>query len=289
MPAPSDGGPHLMTSAKDGLRTVRRALLDAGDRRRGVPVPPAAIRSKVPGNFRAAGRQCVQQMVSLGGLRPDDRVLELGCRGGRVAIPLMGYLSDRGSYDGVDDWPEGIAWCRQAISGRRPDFAFHDVARSTRPAGDPIARLPFLDSSFDFVVFGSILGLSPGDFSYYLAEACRLLRPGGTYFGTWFLLNPSRSDSTEPDRLLPPIACHEPAARRRLQQLGLEVRGVYRGDWDGFSPALGHQDVIIAPSPPRSSPACPLRHARPPDEGIRPGPRRSTPPAERARLPPTAN
>ena len=51
----------------------------------------------------------------------------------------------------------------------------------------PIAPLPFADGFFDFALLVSINHLSPSAFDFYQAEAARVLRPEGTYFGTWYL------------------------------------------------------------------------------------------------------
>ncbi|HEX4082797.1 MAG TPA: methyltransferase domain-containing protein [Acidimicrobiales bacterium] len=264
---------------KAATRPVVRRIDDALDRRHGVPVPPWSLRSQVPGDFRAVGRAFLGYMVDLGGLRPEDRLLDIGCRAGRMTIPLTGYLGPDGAYDAVDDWPEGTAWCQQVITTRYPNFRFRQLSmggpppvagatEATRPAtpdatapapSDATAPapepLPYADATFDFVTLGAILQLTPDAFDWYLAEAARVVRPGGTYFGTWFLWNDGRPDTGRPDTgrpngsrvgTAPAIACTEDEARRRLGSLGLTVDVVHRGGWDGYEPSLSHQDLVIA-------------------------------------------
>jgi SAM-dependent methyltransferase len=256
---------------KAATAPVVRRIDDARDRRHRVPVPPWSLRSRVPGDFRAVGRAFLGYMVDLGGLRPDDHLLDIGCRAGRMTIPLTGYLGPDGAYDAVDDWAEGTAWCEQVITTRYPNFRFRqlsmggpppvaEAAEATRPATPdatalppeprPPEPLPYADATFDFVTLGAILQLTPEAFDWYLVDAARVIRPGGTYFGTWFLWNESRPDEDRPGGsrtgAAPAIACTEAEARRRLGSLGLTVEAVHRGAWDGCEPSLSHQDLVIA-------------------------------------------
>jgi SAM-dependent methyltransferase len=227
--------------AKPPARRARRAFDDARDRLRGRPVPPWSLRSQVAGDFRAVGSEYAGYMVDLGGLRPDDRVLDIGCRAGRLAVPLLDRIGPHGRYEGVDSWPEGVAWCRRAITPRHRNFRFQVVPREVGPAaGDPVP-LPFEDGTFDFVVFVTVSALSRRAFDHYLSECARLLRVSGTYLGAWYLL----AGSSDPDRLPSPVACTEEDARRRLTSLGIQAAAVYRGSWDGHLPALSYTDVVV--------------------------------------------
>jgi SAM-dependent methyltransferase len=238
-PAKGGGGgrSQIAPIARSVTRSAKRHVRDVQHRLSGLPVPPWRLRSAVPGDFWAVGEEFRGYLVALGGLQPDDRVLEIGCRVGRMAIPLTRYLGSDGSYEGIDDSVAGTDWCSRAISSRFPNFTFRQVA----DAGVPKEGLPYEDEMFDFVLFGSIGGLAPDVFSACVNEGARVLRRGGSYFGTWYLV---RGDSLRPGH--PPIACTESEARRRLEDLGLTVEAVHRGDWDGQQPAVSFQDIVIA-------------------------------------------
>ena len=110
------------------------------------------------------------------GLTPDSRVLDVGCGTGQLAVPLEPYLSDRGCYTGTDIGPEAVAFCRGHF--RRPNFAFHVNA---------MTRLPLAAERFDIVAFFSVFTHTfPDETVLLLAEARRLLAPGGVVIGDVF-------------------------------------------------------------------------------------------------------
>jgi SAM-dependent methyltransferase len=142
---------------------ARAAVLDARDavlRRRDPLTPPRRLGFVGGGDFRTAGEAFRQLFVDVGGLRPEDDVLDVGSGVGRGAIGLTGWL--QGRYEGIDVVRRGIEWCQQAITPRYPNFHFQvaDVYnRHYNPVGRFSAseyRFPFEDRSFDFVVLTSV-------------------------------------------------------------------------------------------------------------------------------------
>lgn len=112
------------------MRWRRRALL-----------PPAHLRiyyhrTRNPDAFTRAYDGARDELISRG-LRPEHRVLDIGCGIGNLPLGLAGYLTD--SYDGMDVHAEAVAWCQRAITARHPTFRFHraDLAsrRTTRRVG----------------------------------------------------------------------------------------------------------------------------------------------------------
>jgi SAM-dependent methyltransferase len=202
------------------------------------------------------------------GLRPEHRVLDIGCGIGNLALGLSDYL--RGGYDGVDIHPEAIAWCQQAITPRYPNFRFHraDVAsRAYNPDGriaPSTYRFPFPDQSFDFIFLASVFThMMPADVEHYVHEVARLLAPEGRCIASYFLLN----DETRPgvdaglsfmsfgvdhasgvcrlhDKFVPEaaVAFEETFVRRILQQAGLRIESVRRGRW--WNGERHDQDVL---------------------------------------------
>src|SRR5271169_1165176 len=91
-------------SVKAIARPLAWRLSDMAARSRGTLSPPRRLAVQVPGDFVSVGREFLAYFRNLGYLRPDQRVLDVLCGPGRMAIPLTGYLSAQGSYEGVDTW-----------------------------------------------------------------------------------------------------------------------------------------------------------------------------------------
>jgi len=49
--------------------------------------------------FKENGEEFLEHYVKLGGLEPDERMLDLGSGIGRKTLPLVSYLSRSGSYE----------------------------------------------------------------------------------------------------------------------------------------------------------------------------------------------
>ena len=161
--------------------------------------------------------------------------------------PFSRYLNDTTTYLGVDTWPTGIDWCERHIATSSPNFSFQlldlfDQKYNPRGRpGDDTLEIGAISESFDFATLIAILHLEPGRFRRYLGEVGRLLRPGGHYLGTWYLVEDDRRRPGE----LPRTAMSERAARAMLDDVGIDVLRLDRGRWDGRTDGLSYQDVIV--------------------------------------------
>ena len=118
------------------------------------------------------------------GLRPGERVLDLGCGAGRHAFEMYRRGADVIAFDQDADELSGVRDLFAAMrdAGEVPEGAEADVKE-----GDALA-LPFADGEFDRIVAAEILEHVPADLQA-LAELVRVLRPGGTIAITvprWF-------------------------------------------------------------------------------------------------------
>ncbi|MEJ7796437.1 MAG: methyltransferase domain-containing protein [Nocardioides sp.] len=109
------------------------------------------------------------------GLRPGERVLDLGCGAGRHAFEMYRRGADVIAFDQDADELSGVRDLFVAMreAGEVPEGAEADVKE-----GDALA-LPFADGEFDRVVAAEILEHIPDDLSA-IAELVRVTRPGGT-------------------------------------------------------------------------------------------------------------
>jgi SAM-dependent methyltransferase len=111
------------------------------------------------------------------GVRPGDRVLDLGCGFGRHAYESM----RRGARVVACDF--SLAELKD-VSGMFAAIADEEAATLPAPAwggcvnGDG-TKLPFADGSFDRIIASEVLEHIPDD-GAAMAELARVLRPGGT-------------------------------------------------------------------------------------------------------------
>jgi len=118
------------------------------------------------------------------GLQPGDRVLDLGCGGGRHAFEAHRRGASVVAFDrnGADTKDAASMLAAMRLAGEAPVDSL-----GTAVNGDALA-LPFADGVFDRVIAAEVLEHIP-DHGVAAAELGRVLRPGGTMAVTvprWF-------------------------------------------------------------------------------------------------------
>jgi len=264
--------PELKEACNAAFAELLVAFGYAGEGERDL-CPPPELMYVGGGDFHAVGEEFLGYFVDLGGLRPEHRVLDVGCGVGRMAVPLTRYLGDGGSYEGFDIVPEAIAWCTANITARHPNFRFqlaeiHNSRYSpdvTLQARD--YRFPYRKRSFDFVFLTSIFThMLPEDVVHYVGEIARVLKPGGKLLATFYLLNeeslrlqdngtsrfqfrhalgPCRVSRADVPEAV--VAYDEAFVLELLDRVGLELEPPIRyGSWPGREAFLSGQDVVAA-------------------------------------------
>ena len=247
----------------------------------GSMVPPRSMSFVGSGNFLEIGNEFKGYFVELADLRPSDRILDVGCGIGRMAVPLTGYLSGEGEYFGFDIVKKGIRWCQGRISPKFNNFHFQhsDVYNKYyNPNGKVLSRdfrFPFENGFFDFVFLTSVFThMLPTDLKNYLGEISRVLKPGGKTLITFFLLNSESKAllSSEASSLdfkheiagcltvnpkVPEdaVAYGEDFILNLYDHNGLIINHpIHYGSWCGRSNFLSYQDLVIATRRSASSP-----------------------------------
>lgn len=152
-------------------------------------------------------------------------MLDVGCGAGRMAIPLMGYLNEKGSYEGFDPVVEHVRWYLEHIESRHPNFRFRylaEVARVSAPGAKSFITWFLIDDDAERRISDRI---SPTRF--------------GRDLGGFRVVDPNVPESA--------VAYCEEAARALYVRNGLKIAEPIRwGQWSVRPDGLSFQDIVIA-------------------------------------------
>jgi SAM-dependent methyltransferase len=170
-------------------------------RNRFIPIPPAE-RNFVTKNYQdfLSDGVGLARALTLAGLQPNHSVLDLGCGLGRLALPLTQFLSNEGSYFGIDINLSGVAWCHENITIRYPNFQFAVINARNRNYRAPheygqedLAHtwLPIpQERRFDVIcAFSLFTHLKWEEVDWYFHKVSDRLANSGVFVGTFFLMS----------------------------------------------------------------------------------------------------
>ena len=236
-------------------------------------LPPLHLRRYVGPlqSFESSGMEFMSYLREIAALQPDERVFDIGCGCGQMALHLKDYLDANGSYVGVDIHRPSIVWCQKKIARRHHNFHFaHIDVRNLayNPNGTQLAeayRFPFEDRSFDLILLKSVFThIRPPDVSNYLGEVSRLLKNNGRCLATFFLLNEAQATLAKhganelafnygegewryvhehsPESA---VAYDETFVMQLLENHGLRLEKRFYGRWTGREDGLSYQDILL--------------------------------------------
>jgi SAM-dependent methyltransferase len=221
--------------------------------------------------FRLIGDEFFGHFQRYGEIKPQSRILDIGCGIGRMSRPFVPFLDPiKGRYEGFDIDVGGIRWCRDHYRNH-PNFRFQ-CADIYNKFYNPSGRVkpeeftfPYEDASFDFAFATSVFThMTLPSIARYLKETARVLSPEGRALLTVFLWNAeSQSLVTQGKSHLPfrehgdlivvdpnlpedAIATRQTDWENAMRDSGLEVVGdVLWGSWCGRAKHVSYQDMVI--------------------------------------------
>lgn len=121
--------------------------------------------------LRGKLRQMRQRAIDLAQIQPGDRVLDVGCGTGTLALEVLPRVGAAGRVTGIDPGTKQIARARSKAARRHLPVDFEIGV---------IEHLTFPDQTFDAVLSTLMMHHLPDDLKRRgLAEIARVLKPGG--------------------------------------------------------------------------------------------------------------
>jgi SAM-dependent methyltransferase len=258
-----------------GRSYLKNVLLDLWEKLTGTAdseIPPHRLNISGNGPFRLLGDNNLHLCGSIGQLKPEDSVLDIGCGIGRTALAMAKFLTSKGSYTGLDVIKFAVEWCQRHVAGMHPNFSFvyADIQNETyNRRGKIIPHLydfPFENETFTFSLATSLFThLLPLTAERYIKEAERVLRPGGRFLSTWFLLDerteaglasgnallqfPFRFEVHAQNTLYAPeqaVAFRRSCVEEMLLRNGFIIETLAYGRWSGGASTIDSaQDVVL--------------------------------------------
>jgi len=142
------------------------------------------------------GKEQAEEVIKYLSIRPEDKILDVGCGCGRLAIHFLNYLNEQGKYIGIDIDKYFISYCSDNISILKDNFKFQfmDVyngayGREGKLKADEVI-FPVESESMDVVILWSVFThMNLTDIDSYLKEIYRVLKKGGKFIASLNLYN----------------------------------------------------------------------------------------------------
>jgi ubiquinone/menaquinone biosynthesis C-methylase UbiE len=121
--------------------------------------------------FRGQGRKLRLRTADLAHIQPGEKVLDVGCGTGTLAIEVQQRVGETGRVFGIDPGSQQIARARAKATRRHLPIDFQRGV---------IEQLPFPDQTLDVVLSTLMMHHLPASLKRQgLAEIARVLKPGG--------------------------------------------------------------------------------------------------------------
>jgi len=229
------------------------------------------------GDTQLVAAQSFTALRYLTQLEPQMSVLDFGCGCGRLAIPLLEYLSEEGSYVGVDIVPKLVEFCNQEIEPFYSNASFFRSTDSNKlydkfvesnqvsiPTINDLEELG--NKRFDVIcAFSVFTHLTMEDAQKYFVQLTQLLRPGGKLIVSCLLINESSRNLIRNEKSairfgvevqedqniyfiddnLTAVAFQDQKFISLAMEAGLDPLITYYGQWCGRQRRRSYQDIMV--------------------------------------------
>lgn len=226
--------------------------------------PPSLLNFSGGGDFKAVGEHQCKLISDRAGISGEDRILDVGCGIGRVALPFARKFPSL-DYIGFDVVRYGVEWANKQLPKKTNFCLYHADVRNSfyNPFGRISAssyRFPVDDKSRDLVFATSVFThLLRPTAEHYLRESARVMDAGGRAYITSFLLD----EEDEPSPAFVFSSWHENTRtaapeepelavgytlddwHQMASRWGLKIDDVILGSWRGHGSRDDFQDAII--------------------------------------------
>jgi ubiquinone/menaquinone biosynthesis C-methylase UbiE len=241
-------------------------------------LPPLYLRRLVGGmaddqNYIAGAQMTLKRVIADTHLKPNSRVLDVGCGCGAAALVLQKYLHKSGQYEGFDIYPELVYWCQQMIEAKDARFHFR-LANITNHQYNPKGTIKaqdytymYPDNYFDLVIAWSVhTHLLEADLKHYLSETARVLKPGGYAWISYFLMRDkaklaikqhqsvltfkvkqTKSSWSEQSTIPETAVCYAEKSLHAWHKANhLHITNTHYGKWISQPDIFDFQDIVVA-------------------------------------------
>lgn len=213
--------------------------------------------------------------------KTGNNILDAGCGTGLLGIASEPFVTDGGTYTGIDVMTEDVNFCRRHYPFDNYNFIHLDVANPTYATDQSIElkSWPIKDKSQDLVTALSVwTHLSEKDARFYMKEVSRVLKPNGKAVITFFYADEAYENSLairngdlgrfhntpqnawifdvsaygsenwrttkfvkKPEDI---IGVTKPGFDSLINEAGLKVKEYYPGNWKE-KPGVFFQDILV--------------------------------------------
>ncbi len=230
----------------------------------------AADEARTGDDAARIGAKWAETFEIYGGLKTADRVLDIGCGPGRMAIAIGERFGWTNDYLGFDVNRRDIEWCAKEVSSRHPNFAFRhldvrNVHYNPKGGVEPEkVRFPAEDGTIDFAFATSVFThMFTAEMIHYIRETRRAISRGA-FLATFFAFddivpkNARFAFATKwddhclvayPDRPGKAVAYPKDFIMRVFSTCGFASIAHVAGGWTGHEGARHSQDIVIGVVP----------------------------------------